>query len=217
MKSSEVTVIDYGMGNLLSVRRAIEHCGAQVSLTSDPSVLAHARKIVLPGVGAFSSGMFALRQRGLDVAIRQAVARGVPLFGICLGMQMLLEKSEEFGVTEGLGLIPGRVVAIPKEGADGSPLKIPHIGWNELCLSAGRRNWSDFPLRPVDPGTPMYFVHSFMADHVDPSHRVADCIYGGKAICAAIARGIVFGCQFHPEKSGEAGLRILRDFVEGHA
>jgi glutamine amidotransferase len=209
----EVVVIDYGMGNLLSVRRGLEHCGASVTVTADPDVIRSATHVVLPGVGAFANGMTELRSKGLDVVVRDVATRGIPLLGICLGMQMLLGESEEFGVTAGLELIPGRVVPVPTTTADGQPQKIPHIGWNALVLPPGRKNWSGSLLQEVKSGEAAYFVHSFMASPTDPVHRIADCLYGGRKVAAAIGYGNVFGCQFHPEKSGEVGLRVLRQFL----
>lgn len=213
MSLPEVAVIDYGVGNLLSVRRAFEHCGASVTVTSEPDAILRAPRVVLPGVGAFANGMGELRRRGLDQVAREVAARGVPLLGICLGMQMLLEASEEFGVTEGLELIPGRVVALSATSTDGAPLKIPHVGWNALLPAPGRESWSDTCLAGVGHAAAVYFVHSFAATPSDPRHRVADCRYGGHAIAAVIARRNVVGCQFHPEKSGEVGLKVLRGFL----
>lgn len=213
MKTPEVVVIDYGVGNLLSVRRGLESCGATVSVTSDPAAILAAPRVVLPGVGAFANGMAALSRRGLDDVVREVAAKGVPLLGICLGMQMLLDTSEEFGATKGLGLIPGRVIAVPAKAADGSTRKTPHIGWSALQLSEGRENWAGTSLEAVKPGESVYFVHSFAAVPIEPGHRVADCVYGGTLLSAAIRRENVQGCQFHPEKSGQVGLRILDRFV----
>ena len=213
MAKIEVAVIDYGVGNLLSVRRALEHCGAVVSVTADPDVILGSPRVVLPGVGAFARGMTELTRLRLKGAVAQAAARGRPLLGICLGMQMLLDESEEFGVTAGLGLIPGRVVAVPAVTDDGRPQKLPHIGWAGLTLPQGRDSWTGTLLHDVAPAEALYFVHSFMASPRDPADRVADAFYGNVRICAVIARGNVFGCQFHPEKSGEVGLRILRTFL----
>jgi imidazole glycerol-phosphate synthase subunit HisH len=137
----EVAVVDYGMGNLLSVRRGFEHCGATVMVTSDPDIILSAPRVVLPGVGAFKDGMAELRSLGLDTVVREVAARGRFLLGICLGMQMLLDESEEFGVTEGLGIIPGHVVPVPSTMVDGLSQKIPHVGWNSLVLSEGLENW----------------------------------------------------------------------------
>jgi glutamine amidotransferase len=212
MSTPEVTVIDYGMGNLLSVRRGFEHCGAAVTVTADPNAILSAPRVVLPGVGAFADGMAELRRQGLDMIVREVAARGIPLLGICLGMQMLLDESEEFGTTAGLGLIAGRVVSVPPTTADGRPQKIPHIGWNALVLPDGCAGWEDTLLEEIRSGQAVYFVHSFTALPADPRHRVADCIYGGHRISAVIARDRITGCQFHPEKSGEVGLRIIRRF-----
>ena len=209
----EVAVIDYGVGNLLSVSRALEHCGARVTVTSDAATILASGRVVLPGVGAFADGMVALRAHGLDGVVRQLAATGTPLLGICLGMQMLLDGSEEFGVTTGLGLIPGRVVRIPATTTTGAPHKIPHIGWNELVLPAQRESWQGGLLDGIEPGEAAYFVHSFMAEPASLAHRLADCQYGGIPISAAVQRDNVLGCQFHPEKSGDVGLRVLRNFL----
>ena len=212
MPIPEVAVIDYGMGNLLSVQRGLEHCGARVKVTSDSGAILAASHVVLPGVGAFSDGMAGLRRQDLDGVLTELAAKGTPLLGICLGMQMLLDESDEFGTTAGLGLIPGRVIPIPSTTVDGSPQKIPHIGWNVLVFPPGQQGWKDTPFEEVTLEDAVYFVHSFMANPTDPNHRIADCLYGGVQVSAAIGRDNVFGCQFHPEKSGEVGLKILRRF-----
>lgn len=210
---TDVAVIDYGVGNLLSVSRAFAHCGAEVVVTSDPAAIRAARRVVLPGVGAFANGMQALREHRLDAVVRDVAAAGTPLLGICLGMQMLMETSEEFGETEGLGLIPGRVVGIPAIDTAGQPLKVPHIGWNELVLPEGRASWQGSVLEAVPPGDAAYFVHSFMARPQAGEHRLADCLVGGHRVCAAVKRDNVQGCQFHPEKSGNVGLAIIQTFL----
>lgn len=209
----EVAVIDYGMGNLLSVRRGLEHCGATVNVTADCDAILAASRVVLPGVGAFADGMAELRRRQLDAVVREVAARGTVLLGICLGMQMLLEESEEFCTTAGLGLIPGRVVPVPSTTNDGHAQKIPHIGWNALELPDGRGDWRGTLLDTTPIGASVYFVHSFMAAPASPGHRIADCLYGGRRVSAAIGRDNVIGCQFHPEKSGEVGLGILKRFL----
>ena len=208
-----VTVIDYGIGNLLSVSRALERCGAEVLLTSDPLLITRADRLVLPGVGAFADGMAGLRERGLIDPIREYARSGRPLLGICLGMQMMLDTSEEFGSHEGLGLIPGKVSAIPVTGVDGRPHKIPHIGWNELMPPSPATNWKGTILEDIPTNAAAYFVHSYAAVPAHPEHRLADCHYDGQVISAVIRSGSTYGCQFHPEKSGETGLRILRRFI----
>ena len=212
---NEITLIDYGVGNLFSVARALEHCGARVIVTSDVEEVRQAPKLLLPGVGAFDSGFRMLASRGLDHAIKDAVGAGATLLGVCLGMQFLLSSSDEFGTTQpGLGLIPGRVVAIPEQDGVGRRLKIPHIGWSKLVPAAGRDSWEQTPLQTTPRGTAMYFVHSFMAKPDDPAHLIAECLYGTTPVAAVIGQGKVWGAQFHPEKSGKAGLEILRRFLE---
>jgi len=213
MNQVEVAVIDYGMGNLLSVRRGLEHCGASVDVTADPATILSAASVVLPGVGGFAEGMAELRSRGLDIVVREVAAQGTPLLAICLGMQMLLDESEEFGATAGLGVIPGRVVHVPSITAEGRPQKVPHIGWNTLGLPEGRASWVGTMLENVKPGEAVYFVHSFMASPTNRDDCLADCLYGGVPVTAAIGRDAVVGCQFHMEKSGQVGLKVLRRFL----
>lgn len=213
MKTPKVTVVDYGMGNLLSVCRALEQCGAEVLLTASPPAVDGAERLVLPGVGAFADGMAELSRGGFVGPIRNFARTGRPFLGICLGMQMMLDGSEEFGAHEGLGLIPGNVVAIPPTGTDGKAHKIPHIGWNALLPPTPSTDWGGTILGGIAPGTEVYFVHSFTAVPASPVHRLADCDYDGRSISAAVKSGAMYGCQFHPEKSGEAGLRILKSFL----
>lgn len=213
MSTPEVTVIDYGMGNMLSVQRGLEHCGAKVTLTADPEQILSAKKVVLPGVGAFANAMQALKSLGLVIVIRKLAQRKTPLLGICLGMQLLLEESEEFGVAAGLGLISGRVVPVPCRTLSGATQKIPHIGWSALQPSGASEKWRDTLLQDNRAGDAAYFVHSFMAVPSDSVNRVADCVYGGHLIPAVIARDQITGCQFHPEKSGEVGIKVLRRFI----
>lgn len=211
MPGAEVVVIDYGVGNLLSVQRGLEHCGATVIVSSDPRCIADAQRVVLPGVGAFGNAMRALTDLELVPVLREVAQRGTPFLGICLGMQLLLDESEEFGLNTGLGLIPGRVKAIPIRSVNDEPIKIPHIGWNAL-LTTPQNLWQGTWLADNRPGDAMYFVHSFAAYPSDETYQFAECIYGGHRVSAVIARDNIMGCQFHPEKSGEAGLKILRRF-----
>jgi imidazole glycerol-phosphate synthase subunit HisH len=212
MDAPEITVIDYGIGNLLSVQRGLEYCGARVTLTADPEEILAASRVVLPGVGAFDNAMQSLERLGLVKVIRELAERQTPLLGICLGMQLLLEESEEFGITEGLGLIPGRVIPVSTNTVTGETQKTPHIGWSALQISVASSGWNETLLQDNNPGEAVYFVHSFMAVPTDPTHRIAECIYGGHFIPAMIAKDKITGCQFHPEKSGEVGLKILRRF-----
>lgn len=213
MSSPEVTVIDYGVGNLLSVQRGLEHCGAKVTLTADPEQILFAQRVVLPGVGAFENAMKALESLNLVSVIKEVGYRQIPLLGICLGMQLLLEESDEFGLTAGLGLIPGRVVAVPVQSKSGEAQKVPHIGWSALLPSNATGDWNGTLLQDNRPGEASYFVHSFMAAPADPTHRIADCLYGEHRIAAVIGRDRITGCQFHPEKSGTVGLKVLKRFL----
>ena len=210
--TARVTVIDYGSANLFSVRRAVEHCGAIAVTAQDADAIDRAERLVLPGVGAFADGMQGLRERNLVEPILRYAASGRPLLGICLGMQMLASSSVEFGEHEGLGLIPGQVVPVPAEDLDGTPQKIPHIGWAEL-LPWHADGWAGTLLHNTPPSTADYLVHSlhFVPDH--DKHGLAVCDYGGHRITAAVQSGRVVGCQFHPEKSGDAGLHILGEFL----
>ncbi len=213
----KVTVIDYGLSNLLSVCHALEHCGAEVLLTSRPQDVLASQALVLPGVGAFRDGMAGLERLGLIDPIRRKAGEGTPLLGICLGMQMLFDESEEFGVHKGLGLIPGRVVRIPDTDADGSPQRVPHISWQKLIPAEHLDQETGFAgtaLAGVRPGQECYFIHSYEAKPGAEEYRLADTVYGGRRICAAARCGSVLGVQFHPEKSGPVGLEILRSFAQ---
>lgn len=207
------TVVDYGVGNLFSIARALEAGGAEVRMASSGAEMDAAERLVLPGVGAFAHCMSELRSHGLEDPVRRYAASGRPLLGICVGMQMLFEGSEEFGDHEGLGIVAGRVRAIPPTGSDGAPHKIPHIGWGELELPAGRADWKGSLLEGLAARTAVYFVHSYTAQPSDPAQRLADCHYDGRVISACVAAESVSGCQFHPEKSAAAGLRIVRNFL----
>ena len=200
-----IAIIDYGVGNLFSLSHSLTAVGAQAVVTGAPEVIRRADHVILPGVGAFGDAANKLRETGLDRAVQDAAAAGTPLMGICLGMQLLLDKSFEFGEHAGLGLIPGEVRPI----AEVIPpdYKIPHIGWNALHL-AGRH-----PIfRDVKPGDCVYFVHSFYGANCG-AHVIATAEYGAE-LTAAVARANVCGCQFHPEKSGDVGLVILKAFCE---
>lgn len=203
-----IAILDYGVGNLFSLRSSLACIGAEAVVTPDEKVLREADKLLLPGVGAFGDAAEKLRQSGLDQVLREEVEKGKPLLGICLGMQMLFDRSLEFGVHQGLGLLRGEVrpigEVIPKE------LKIPQIGWNNLHFTR------EHPLfRYVKEGDSVYFVHSYYAADCAES-LVAETEYGAP-LTAAVALDNVMGCQFHPEKSGKVGLGILQAFAEGVA
>lgn len=197
-----VVVVDAGVGNLANVARALAGAGGAARVTRDPAEVASAHRLVLPGVGAFRPPREALRG-GLEDAVRGALARGAALLGICVGYQLLFEASEEFGATDGLALLPGRVTELPAD------VPRPHVGWNRV----GRLR-RDPLFEGLDDGAEFYFVHSFAPDGVPAGVALATTLHG-REFAAAAARGAVAGVQFHPEKSGEAGLRLLANFLAG--
>lgn len=200
-----IAIVDYGVGNLFSLCSSFAAVGADATVTADPDTIRRADKIILPGVGAFGDAAKKLRDSGLAEVVKEEAKKGKPLMGICLGMQLLFEKSFEYGEHEGLGLIPGEIRPI----ADVIPrdLKIPHIGWNALRFHQNSPLFSH-----IKEGDCVYFVHSFYAANCDDA-VLATAEYGAD-LTAAVAKGNVFGCQFHPEKSGNVGLNILRAFCE---
>jgi glutamine amidotransferase len=211
---NSVTVVDSGVVNLRNITRALEHVGGHVRIDKDPANVLRADRIVLPGVGAFASGAAELRSHHLDSALKEAALAGTPILGICLGMQLLLDWSEEDGRHSGLGLIAGGVVPVPSRAVDGSRTrKVPHIGWNALCFLPHRSHRDRACLAPIRQGEYFYFVHSYMAIPKDPAVVLAQSEYGGLALNAAIAFENVIGLQFHPERSGPEGLKILEHFV----
>ena len=203
-----IAVVDYGVGNLFSLTCSLRSLGAEVTVTGDPEVIRSAGKVVLPGVGAFGDAAALLRKSGLDQVVIGEADKGKPLLGICLGMQLLFEKSLEYGEHPGLGLIPGRVVSMEPVVPQG--YKVPHIGWNALHFP---KNKPVSPLfRYIKGGDCVYFVHSYYATDCDAS-VIATAEYGPE-LTAAVQRSNVMGTQFHPEKSGAVGLSILRAFCE---
>lgn len=201
-----IAVVDYGVGNLFSLKSSLKSLGAEIEVTGDKEKILSADKIILPGVGAFADAAQKLRDTGLDEVIKLQAAKGVPLMGICLGMQMLFEKSYEYGEHEGLGLIKGKVV--PMEGVIPSELKIPHIGWNALHFTENKTELFKY----INENDCVYFVHSFFATDCE-ANTIATTEYGAE-LTAAVQSGNVYGCQFHPEKSGDVGMRILKAFCE---
>ena len=211
--SARVTIVDYGIGNLYSVTRAFESRGAKVTLTANHEHIEDAERVVLPGVGAFEDGMKGMTQRSQVEPVKRFIASGRPFLGICVGMQLLMEVGEEFGEHAGLGVIAGRCTPLAATGADGRPHRIPHIGWNSLIAPDSRTDWSKGLLAGLPEKPAVYFVHSFAPVPADDKHRLADCDYDGRRISAVIRSGNCHGCQFHPEKSGPVGLRIVENFL----
>ena len=218
--SARIAVVDYGMGNLYSVARACEHVGLCPVVTSAPTDVCAADAVVLPGVGAFGDAMAALRRLGLVDALHAVAEAEKPLIGICLGMQLFMSASDEFGTHPGLGIIGGDVTRFPEHDDGGMRVKVPHVGWS--CLDApvaggsgglSTTDWGSELLQGVLPGTFMYFVHSFYARPINLATVVSVSHYRGVEFCSSLQSGNLFGCQFHPERSGTAGLQLYRNLA----
>lgn len=209
--SSKIVIIDYGLGNLLSVKRAIMAAGRDPVISSNPYDILNNQKLILPGVGAFSAGMDGLKSRNLIEPIKLAVKEGKEVLGICLGMQLIMDSSEEFGFHEGLGLIRGQVkLLVPKTETES--YKVPHIGWNSL-IKTKLANWQDTVLENIKTGEMAYFVHSYAVYPSNQKNNLAQTEYGGEVFCSVISCDNITATQFHPEKSGDVGQRILRKFI----
>lgn len=207
---STIAIIDYGLGNIRSIQNAIEKTGVDVCLTQDADKILIADGVVLPGVGAFKHGMEKLVEANLDTTLHQFVKTGKPLLGVCLGMQLLFDKSEEFGAAMGLGLIPGEVLRL--ETHDMNCTKLPHIGWNELKHTVSS-NWDRTILNDVNEADNFYFVHSYYVKPKNTKDILSTTIYSGFEYCSTVKYGNIYGCQYHPEKSALAGLSIMNNFV----
>jgi glutamine amidotransferase len=206
-----ITIVDYGMGNLRSVHKAVERVGYDAQVTADPQEVLNASKIILPGVGAFRDCMRNLEELRLLEPVIKSIETGKPFLGICLGLQLLFEESDEFGLHKGMGILPGRVTRFPEGIQDpetGQPYPIPHMGWNTIEIK------KDIPLfAGIESGSFFYFVHSYYALPQDPADIAATTPYGIEFACA-VQRDNIYAVQFHPEKSQEKGLRLLRNFGE---
>ena len=207
-----ITIIDYGCGNILNLVRAINFLGYKVEVTNDKKKILNSSHVILPGVGAFGNAMQQLKKYDLQNTIFEYTKLNKPLFGICLGMQILLTKSYEFGKHEGLGLIKGEVLKISNK--TDKKIKIPHVGWNEIYPINNEKKWENKILKNLTAGTNFYFVHSYVCFTKNPNSTVAVCNYSNISIPAVVAENNVFGCQFHPEKSGEDGINIIKNFCE---
>ncbi|MDO8470762.1 MAG: imidazole glycerol phosphate synthase subunit HisH [bacterium] len=211
---NEIVIVDYGVGNVLSVQRAFAYVGAAAVITDSLDAIRSAKALVLPGVGAFGNAMAELEKRNLIDSIKEFAKSGRPFLGICLGMQMMMDGSEEFGFHKGLGFISGNVVKIADKDVDGNFHKIPHVGWNSIKDATGKDTFEEGILRGIKQGSSFYFVHSYTPVPVHEEERIADTSYGGIRIAAVIRKGNLYGCQFHPEKSGPKGLALLKNFVD---
>ena len=212
---SRIGIIDYGSGNIFSLFKAFERAGSEVNLISSHDQISDADKFVLPGVGAFGSVIQKLESTGFKEALNFLVEQKRPLLGICVGMQVLFDVSHEFGERDGLGVLGGKVEKIPRLDINGNQNRIPHIGWSELNFEHGDGNGQLVGelFESINDGASFYFIHSFAALPDDEDISVAHTIYGGHLITGAVRKGMVFGTQFHPEKSGIVGLRLLDNFV----
>ena len=209
---TRTVVVDYGIVNLKNIARGLEYVGGKVVTSVDPDRVLKADRVILPGVGAFGNAMKQLELYNLKNTILEYAKLNKPLLGICIGMQLLLTESYEFGFHEGLNLIKGKVIKIPNK--KNKEIKIPHIGWNELYPNNDKKEWKNKILNNSLIGKSFYFIHSFVCLTKNPSSTIAVCNYLGISIPAIISVGNIFGCQFHPEKSADNGLTVLRNFCE---
>ncbi len=213
---ASVAIVDYGLGNLFSVRQACDHTGMRGFLTSAAREIMSADVVILPGIGAFGDAMASLGRLDLVEPLREVAASGKPLFGICLGLQLLMEESHEFGLHRGLGIVQGDVVTFDGPAESGRPLKVPQVGWNRIFRTATEGAspadvWENSPLQGLADGEFMYFVHSFYVRPQDSSLVLSFSRYGDVEFCSSLKAGNIFACQFHPERSGPEGLRIYRN------
>lgn len=216
-KNRTIAIVDYGVGNLYSIKKALDNFNNNVFITEDPEKIYSADAVILPGVGSFGAGMEGLKVRSLIEPVKKFSLTGKPMLGICLGAQLLLDKGYEFGEFSGLGIIPGKVVKFPELKKE----RIPHIGWNEICanqlkVESGKLKvgeWKGTILDSIKENSDVYFVHSYILQPDKQSNVLAIANYGGYEFCSAIRKGNIYGCQFHPEKSGQIGLQIIKNFV----
>lgn len=222
MTKTKIIIVDYGLGNLFNLQRAIEAIGAEALISSDSAQISNADKLILPGVGAFEDGMKGFSERGLITTIHNFADSGRLILGICLGMQLLMEWSEEHGLHKGLDLVKGRVVRFKEPDRNDLKYKIPQIGWNSLkfpdSLPEKDKSWKDNTwentiLKGLGNESYMYFLHSYIVVLNDPKNCIAVTEYGRDKYCSVLEKENIMGCQFHPERSGEKGLSILRNFI----
>lgn len=206
----KIAIVDYGVGNLYNVVKAVKIFTDRFVISEEPLSLQAADAVIIPGVGSFAAGMDGLRIRGLDEALKQFAESGKPMLGICLGAQLMMDRGYEFGVSQGLSIVPGEVVPFPELGGGA---KVPHIGWSAV-YKKGQTQWRGSVLASVDDkNTDMYFIHSFIFKPENDEHALAWSRHGGCEFPSMLKKGAVYGCQFHPEKSGEAGLSIIKNFI----
>jgi len=205
-----ITLIDYGTGNIKSIQNAFKESGVNLKLSREKEVIYGSEGIILPGVGAFAHGMKNLIKYDLIDVIKETVEKGKPLLGICLGMQLMFEESEEFGITKGLGLFKGRVIKVPIKQS--KKVKLPHISWNEIKKK--KTSWNGTILDNLTNGSDMYFIHTFVAKPDIEDEVLSETEYAGVKFCSSVKKNNIYGCQFHPKKSSEAGLKVIKNFVK---
>lgn len=209
---SKVVILDYELGNLFSVRQALENIGLNVKISKEPADLKDADAAVLPGVGAFADAMKNLQNAGLVEGIHEYIDSGKPFMGVCLGLQLLFTNSDEFGSTKGLGVLPGTVTKFQNIDKHGKKIRVPQIAWNEI--SAGEIDWRNTPLESLEENEHMYFVHSFYVEPADKTIVLSRTNYGNKEYTSSVLKNNIFACQFHPEKSAEKGLIIYKNWAK---
>ena len=218
MSHLKVTIVDYGLGNIFSIQRAIEFLGYEVFLSCKHTDIINSDRLILPGVGAFEDGMIALKEKGMIETIQEYVNQNKPILGVCLGMQLLMSSSEEFGHQVGLNLIEGEVVHFPKAKHKDMFYKVPHAGWNQIKPSSdyGEKNWAGTILNDINQDSFYYFSHSFIVQPTFKRNCLALSNYGGIDFCSVVNKGNIWGCQFHPELSGDPGLKIFTNFIQAN-
>ncbi len=209
-RGAKIAIIDYGMGNLFSVKHACAHAGLDAEITTDKETIVHASAVILPGIGAFRDAMDTLRKFDLVAVLRDVIESGKPFMGVCLGMQLLMRESNEFGMHRGLGIIEGDVVRLQSQDENARPLKVPNIGWSRIRQV---RYWKGSMMEDVPDSSFMYFVHSYYVRPADPSIVLSTSRFGQLEFCSSVSKGNIFACQFHPERSGPDGLAIYRRFA----
>lgn len=218
MSSLKITIVDYGLGNLFSIQRAISFLGYESLITNDHQDIKESDRIILPGVGAFGDGMRELKDKGLDQTLIECAQLGKMILGICLGMQLLMSHSEEFGSHDGLNIIAGDVKRFPSPKPKGIQYKIPHVGWNQIFPYGNQQSsWENTSLCSNKAGDFVYFVHSLRVIPENEEHILASTEYGGIEFCSIVKKDNVIGCQFHPELSGKIGLKIYDEFLKSES
>ncbi len=214
LKNKKIVIVDYQMSNLFSVKHAFTYLGYDCTITSNSEIIKDADGAVLPGVGAFKEAMKNLNQLGLTKSLRKFIEAGKPIMGICLGLQLLFEKSEEFGSSSGIGVIEGTVKKFPNYSNSGEKLKVPHVGWSQIYSVNANNNWKSSPLRNTKNNEYMYFVHSFYVEPKNPDVILSQTNYGGVPFCSSVVKDNICAFQFHPEKSSLEGLNLYAQWAD---